>query len=65
MKIDSTNKQNKYRKVKLLIQRAKQLQNGARPRVLMPGIRATRVAREEFEQELLAFNYVVLPKDKR
>lgn len=65
MKIDSNNKHNKYRKVLILIQRAKQLRNGARPRVSMPGIRTTRVAQEEFEQELLGFNYVVLPKDKR
>lgn len=65
MKIDSNNKHNKYRKVRIMIQRTKQLRNGAQPRVLMPGARATRVAREEFEQELLAFNYVALPKEKR
>ena len=65
MKIDNSNKHNKYRKVRILIQRAKQLHNGALPRVSMPGIRSTRVAQEEFEQELLGFTYVVLPKDKR
>lgn len=64
MNIDNSNKHNKYRKVKLLIQRAKQLQNGARPRVSMPGIRATRVAQEEFEQELLGFTLVPIT-DKR
>lgn len=65
MKIDASNKDNKYRKVKILIQRAKQLQNGARPRVSMPGIRATRVAEAEFDQGLLEFNLVPVPKDKR
>jgi DNA-directed RNA polymerase subunit K/omega len=65
MKINDSNKGNKYRKVKILIQRAKQLQNGARPRVLMPGIRATRVAEAEFDQGLLSFHLVTLPKDKR
>lgn len=65
MKIDASNKDNKYRKVKILIQRAKQLQNGARPRVSMPGIRATRVAEAEFDQGLLEFNLVAVPKDKR
>lgn len=65
MKINESNKGNKYRKVKILIQRTKQLQNGARPRVLMPGIRPTRVAEAEFEQGLLEFHLVTLPKDKR
>ena len=65
MKINNSNKDNKYRKVKILIQRAKQLQNGARPRVSMPGIRSTRVAEAEFDQGLLEFHLVTLPKDKR
>ena len=64
MKIDISNKDNKYRKVKMLIQRAKQLQNGARPRVSMPGIRATRVAQEEFDQGLLEFHLITLPKGR-
>ncbi|MBL8204693.1 MAG: DNA-directed RNA polymerase subunit omega [Blastocatellia bacterium] len=65
MKINDSNKSNKYRKVKMLIQRAKQLQNGARPRVLMPGIRSTRVAQEEFDQGLLEYQLIPLPKDNR
>jgi DNA-directed RNA polymerase subunit K/omega len=64
MKINSGNKNNKYRKVKLIIQRTKQLQNGARPRLLLPGLRSTRLAQAEFEHELLAFNDVPLPQDK-
>lgn len=64
MKIDNSNKDNKYRKVKMLIQRAKQLQNGARPRVSMPGIRATRVAEAEFDQGLLEFHLITLPKGR-
>ena len=64
MKIDNNNKDNKYRKVKMLIQRAKQLQNGARPRVSMPGIRATRVAEAEFDQGLLEFHLITLPKGR-
>jgi DNA-directed RNA polymerase subunit K/omega len=62
MKTD--NKDNKYRKVLVMAQRAKQLQNGARPRVSIPGSRATRIAREEVEQRLIDFDYVPLQKGK-
>lgn len=64
MKTD--NKDNKYRKVLLMVQRAKQIRNGARPRISMPGSRATRIAREEVEQHLIGFDYVTPPpKGKR
>lgn len=57
---------NKYRKVLLMAQRAKQIRNGARPRVLLPGSRATRIAREEVERGLIGFDYVIpSPKEKR
>ncbi len=63
MKID--NKDNKYRKVLLMVQRAKQIRNGARPRLHMPGRRATCVAMAEVEQHLIGYDYVPVPKDKR
>lgn len=63
MKTDK--KDNKYRKVLLMVQRAKQIRNGARPRVYMPGSRATRIAREEVERELIGFDYVPIPQGTR
>lgn len=47
--------ENKYRKVLLAAQRTKQLQNGARPRVRVPGTRPTRIAIAEIEQGLIGF----------
>ena len=58
-------KDNKYRKVLLMVQRAKQIHNGARPRVNMPGRRATVIARAEVDQSLVGFDYVKIPKTKR
>jgi DNA-directed RNA polymerase omega subunit len=46
---------NKYFKVLVAAQRAKQIQKGARPLVQMPGTKATRVALEEVEQGLIGF----------
>jgi DNA-directed RNA polymerase subunit K/omega len=48
---------NKYRKVLLAAQRAKQLQNGARQRVHIFGAKATRVAITEVEQGVIGFHY--------
>jgi DNA-directed RNA polymerase subunit K/omega len=63
MKTDNNN--NKYRNVLIIVQRAKQLHNGAHPRVYMPGSRATRIAREEVERKLIGFDYVPIPTGKR
>jgi DNA-directed RNA polymerase omega subunit len=49
---------NKYFKVLVAAQRAKQIQKGARPLVQMPGSRATRIALEEVEQGLIRFELI-------
>ena len=51
MKTGSDN--SKYRKVLLVAQRTKQLQNGARPRVRLVGEKPSRIARTEVEQGLI------------
>lgn len=48
--------ENKYCKVLAIAQRARQLKNGARPLVCLPGARATRVALEEVERGLISFD---------
>lgn len=53
---------NKYRKVLLAAQRAKQLQNGARQRVNIVGAKATRIAITEVEQGVIGFH---LDTDKK
>ena len=63
--MDTDNRDNKYRKVLLMVQRARQIHNGATPRVNMPGSRATRIARAEVEQHLIGFEDVPVLKDKR
>ena len=50
--------ENKYLKVLVVTQRAKQIRNNARPLVEMPNARATRVALEEVEQGLIAFEFI-------
>jgi DNA-directed RNA polymerase omega subunit len=50
---------NKYRKVLVVAQRAKQIQKGARPLVQMPGVRATRIALEEVERGLISFEFIL------
>jgi DNA-directed RNA polymerase omega subunit len=54
--------ENKYRKVLVASQRAKQIQKGARPLVQVPGMRATRIALEEVEQGLISFEFILDPK---
>ncbi len=61
MKATTDNKDNKYCKVLIMVQRAKQLHNGARPRIQMPGSRNTRIAIEEVEQKLIGFVHGVAP----
>jgi DNA-directed RNA polymerase omega subunit len=48
---------NKYLKVLVAAQRAKQIRKGARPLVQAPGIRATHVALAEVEQGLIGFEF--------
>ena len=50
------NLDNKYRKVLLAAQRAKQLKNGARQRVRLVGAKATRIALTEIEQGLIGYH---------
>ena len=49
--------ENKYHKVLIAAQRAKQIQKGARPLVQIPGMRATRIALEELERGLISFEF--------
>ncbi|HZS06839.1 MAG TPA: DNA-directed RNA polymerase subunit omega [Blastocatellia bacterium] len=49
--------ENKYCKVIAAAQRARQIQKGARTRLQMPGVRATRIALEEIEQGLISFSF--------
>lgn len=44
-----------------MVQRAKQLHNGARPRIQMPGSRNTRIAIEEVERRLIGFDHGGVP----
>ena len=54
---------NKYRKVLVAAQRAKQIQKGARPLVQVPGMRATTIALEEVKRGLINFEVILIPKD--
>jgi len=56
---------NKYRKVLVASQRAKQIQKGARPLIQMPGVRATRIALEEVERGLIGFEFILDPKESK
>jgi DNA-directed RNA polymerase omega subunit len=49
-KIDS-----KYRKILIAAKRSKQLARGARPRVVLPNAKVTRIALEEVEQGKIEF----------
>jgi DNA-directed RNA polymerase omega subunit len=49
-KIDS-----KYRKILIAAKRSKQLARGARPRVVLPNAKVTRVALEEVDQGKIEF----------
>lgn len=50
--------ENKYLKVLVVTQRAKQIRNNARPLVELPNARATRVALEEVGQGLIAYEFI-------
>jgi DNA-directed RNA polymerase omega subunit len=61
MKADISN--NKFLKVLIATQRAKQIRKGARPLVQSSSTRATRIALEEVEQGLIGFEFI--PEDPR
>ncbi|HZS06243.1 MAG TPA: DNA-directed RNA polymerase subunit omega [Blastocatellia bacterium] len=68
MKKDSNNTvantiDSKYRKILIAAKRSKQLQKGARPRIEMPGAKATRVALAEVDRGLVGFE-IVKPGEK-
>ena len=50
--------ENKYHKVLVAAQRAKQIQKGARPLIQIPGMRATSIALEELERGLIKFEFI-------
>lgn len=50
---------NKYHKVLVAAQRAKQIQKGARPLVQIPGMRATSIALEELERGLIKVEFIL------
>lgn len=54
---------NKYRKVLVVAERAKQIQKGARARVEIQSIRATRIALAEVERGLIAFEFASDPPE--
>ena len=51
--------ENKYHKVLVAAQRAKQIQKGARPLVQIPGMRATSIALEELARGLIKFEFII------
>ncbi len=51
---------NKFLKVLIATQRAKQIRNGARPLVETSMTRATRIALEEVERGLIGFEFIPL-----
>lgn len=56
---------NKYRKVLVIAERAKQIQRGAQARVNITSIRATRIALAEVERGLIAFEFASDPPEPK
>jgi DNA-directed RNA polymerase omega subunit len=54
---------NKFLKVLIAAQRAKQIHNGARPLVRNSNARATRIAIEEVERGLISFDFISKNQD--
>jgi DNA-directed RNA polymerase omega subunit len=54
---------NKFLKVLIAAQRAKQIHNGARPLVRNSNARATRIALEEVERGLISFDFISKNQD--
>jgi len=56
---------NRFLKVLITAQRAKQIHKGARPLVQNSNTRATRIALEEFERGLISFEFLARVPDLR
>jgi DNA-directed RNA polymerase omega subunit len=54
---------NKYSKVLVAAQRAKQIEKGARPRIQTQNLRAVGIALEEVERGLVGYDFIVTPKE--
>jgi DNA-directed RNA polymerase omega subunit len=54
---------NRFLKVLIAAQRAKQLHKGARPLIQNSNARATRIAIEEVERGLISFNFISKNQD--
>jgi DNA-directed RNA polymerase subunit omega len=54
---------NRFLKVLIAAQRAKQLHKGARPLIQNSNTRATRIAIEEVERGLISFNFISKNQD--
>lgn len=52
----------KFRYVLLVAQRAEQLMRGARPKLDLPGVKPTSVAREEIDRSLVEWDYGPAPE---
>ena len=55
--------ENNFRKVLVASQRARQLEKGARPLVLVTNTKITSVALQEVEQGLIGFEFVLSPEE--
>lgn len=53
---------NKYHKVLIASQRARQLEKGARPLLKLDNMKFTHIALNEVEQGLIQFDYISDPK---
>lgn len=47
--------ESKYRKILIAAKRSKQIQRGAKPRVVIPGAKPTRLAMEEVDNGLINY----------
>lgn len=55
--------ENKYRKVLVAAQRARQIQKGARPLIEAANMKATHIALQEVEGGLISFDIILDPKE--
>lgn len=55
--------ENKYRKVLVAAQRARQIEKGARPLVQVANMKATCIALQEVEEGLIGFDFILDPKE--
>ena len=55
--------ENKYHKVLVAAQRARQLEKGARPLVRLANMKVTAIALQEIEDGLISFDFIPDPKE--